>query len=508
MGLRPASSSSSRPTVFSTPPNNTAYPSLARLSSRQPSVASSYMHTNPRSDEAFTDQREAQSLPPPIPAPMRRQGSDLSIAYSLGSHYNTPLKEAMASWEEDLASSSGERNSGTLRSNAAQSEAGSTLVEESMRLYPGFPGGAPRALTREDVHNRLLISRTPSRSTREIADAGRFPRLAYPSFLSGASNRTGSAGTVLNDSSIHSNGVIKRGGFASKAAEGDEVEISMPTWSRSLESDHIATMDVDPADEHYPLSDSAPPARKSHRKAWRRLLMAFGIIGGLAIIAALALLILDRTGTLKLSIVKSKISAAAQSVGSWFSRNFSPAVTPAGVGVVVGGSAFIVCACVTLGVVILRRRQKQQEGSLPPTLPSGRRKKSLASERAVAEPHPPQGNLSSSPSVNSLGLIHYNCDYLLPTAVAGETPPDPATPAAAEPSMLPFSPTDAAAMDHLPEKGGHGSRGGSSHDRYKGGGGNVVQVLPPEAVVRRIPTLTQSGAELTLKVLEGRRKAS
>ncbi|KND04809.1 uncharacterized protein SPPG_00512 [Spizellomyces punctatus DAOM BR117] len=514
MGFLPGHSLG-RPSAFGT--NTTTNTSLP---SRQPSTASS--RENARYQLSFATPRLPPAPPPPS-TPLRRHGSDLSIAYSLGSHYNTPLKEAMASWEEDLALAETQTNSGTLKSAMAPSLAGSTLVEERVRVTSISAGTSatryPKTLRDE---NRVagLANRAPSRSARDIAENVRHSRLSVPEPgqlpLFPSWSGSGSSGTVLNEATSAALGITKRGPSMQKSPDSD-IEIGIPSINRPSESVTAVTTQLDEPihnESTAELLQEMSEAKSRRRKRWWFCpLMTIGILCGGVIVTGIVLIILDRLGVVPWQVVKSNIVSAAQAVGSWFQRNFSPKLSTAGVVIVAVTSATVAIACVTYSIVLLRRRRRRhRKVSGPPAMGSARRKKSIHHFNEFLG-HTPSNHLpmARSPSSASLGIVHYNCDFLLPSTLPADAIPDTATLAAsaAEPTQTDHgNNTGEQSVDR-----GHGSRGGSAHERYKGGGGTVVQVLPPEAVVRRVPTLTYSaaGVEASLvaaRIAEGRRKAS
>ncbi|TPX63920.1 hypothetical protein SpCBS45565_g06249 [Spizellomyces sp. 'palustris'] len=434
----------------------------------------------------------------------------------------------MASWEEDLTLAETQTNSGTLKSAMAPSLAGSTLIEERVRVQSISAGTSatryPKTLRDENLVAGLA-NRAPSRSARDIAENVRHSRLSVPEPgqlpLFPSWSGSGSSGTVLNEATSAALSITKRGTPMQKSPDSD-IEIGIPSINRPSESVTAVTTQLDEPTNNESTAEllqETSESKSRRRKRWCFCpLVTIGILCGGVIVTGIVLIILDRLGVVPWQVVKSNIVSAAQAVGSWFQRNFSPKLSTAGVVIVAVASATVAIACVTYSIVLLRRRRRRQhKGSVPPGMVSdpsraARRKKSIHHFNEFLG-HIPSNHLpmARSPSSASLGIVHYNCDFLLPTTLPADAIPDSATLAASA-----AEPTQTEHGNNTGEQNvdrGHGSRGGSAHERYKGGGGTVVQVLPPEAVVRRVPTLTYSaaGVEASLvgaRIAEGRRKAS
>ncbi|KAI8819708.1 uncharacterized protein EV422DRAFT_568670 [Fimicolochytrium jonesii] len=546
---------------------------------------------------------------------LKRQGSDLSVAYSLGSHYNTPLKEAMASWEEAFVAG---------RSHDANEEIGgspedpqwTSLHEPEKASTPATRAESPspaaylttpyqrQPSVREDATASIAGSRAPSQSARSAtpiatadspfpaslhhplnhvlphlpsnASASSFPR--WPNIRAGS----GSARTVINEATssalLLAAGKTRTESLSPLSAttlardlpeKGHKKLVETPGLSRSsvipntitdatsegIESFERRRSVSSPLDNAYDTSaqtvvehgTSGPGAVKTRRKRRRWVVCLFVTVGLLtvtAVLAALTLLALDRLGVLPWSAVKDRVVMAAQRVADWFRMNFTPKLSTAGTVVVAVGSAtigIILFACI---MALYRRRKRRQSRISLPDSPAHTRDRARVKNFSHAGVPPIQATADASddirlqrcPSSASLGMIHYNCDFLLPSLPATE-PTTPTSPAAEPHSHHhPLS----TPRRHPTHTANNSSAAGTTvsitpvtpciisppvarQQGYfsGGGGGNVVQVLPPMAAegagngakVRRVPA--GGGGEEGVgeggrsgKGWEGRRKAS
>ncbi|KAI8920005.1 hypothetical protein DFJ77DRAFT_546130 [Powellomyces hirtus] len=523
MGFLPSHSFSRSSGVSGAGTSTTATSIISNSPSRHPSVASSNRDHHHGRFNLVTPIPRLPPAPVANPPSLRRQGSDLSVAYSLGSHYNTPLKEAMASWEEALAIADGQ--GGASSSSIAHEEAGGGNSQIGERKAPGS-----RVSSQSHRHVDLsadLVARHPKHPLLPAASL-HFPSqrsLGYLPRLSGS----GSARTVMNDATssalnlststhTHPNTNINTNPRISSTlspspdtrtlGKGIDNTTSLPTdepTSPSAPHRPPATRTLS-ASSHSsstssPNAFSANPADMKPKRRRRWLLctiITIGLLLATAIVAALTLLTLNKIGVLTWTAVKDRIVDAAEKIANWFHTRFSPQVTTGGIVIIAAGSATVAVLCVGLAIFFTRhraaRRRQARRGATTAGNGTAAALSHLTSHSTLADlsqragktstfrsrTQGPDDMLQRSASSASLGLVHYNCDFILPSLPPlhgdGDCPTLPTTPAAAEPPKPTTSP-------HQQQRNG-------------GGGGNVVQVLPAEAStkVRRVPTILHGTA--------------
>ncbi|KAJ3188311.1 hypothetical protein HDU85_005462 [Gaertneriomyces sp. JEL0708] len=242
---------------------------------------------------------------------MRRQGSDLSIAYSLGSHYNTPLREAMAVWEEDLAA------------------AGRESSQPSLIGTSDDPPGASGAMPNKDIPMGYLrrVSLAPN-----SAGVPRVARTNLPVELPGRTYQPAtlteqlSSSPSLNCSIAGQSSYCRGSTTVLNQSFSESIGRSQRTFLDAGQADHKETcLDIVPTYGHTfnGLATSTPSKLKMALKSkhLRRLLWVGLTLVSLTAVAATVLLILDRTGRLSWETVKDRITSAAKSSGEENSNN-------------------------------------------------------------------------------------------------------------------------------------------------------------------------------------------
>ncbi|KAJ3182673.1 hypothetical protein HDU87_008012 [Geranomyces variabilis] len=478
---------------------------LCGTGSRQPSIASSRRqqptHSHSRLNNLAASAASIPSTSPSIaPSGLRRQGSDLSVAYSLDeSRYNTPLKEAMASWEDAFAAADGdssvsidERSVDDVSGHSAPSRGtGSRILSPSTR-------GSERS----DLITRLPLHPVASHLLTSPRSLGYIPRVSG----------SGSARTVMNDATssalnMSSSRIPTAGLSKPEKAVVDERAPTVIEESGSAASLLHAenTMHTLPIDRPSCPSEIPPAARSSSRRKRRWLLCAaltLSLIVCTAIVVGLVLLTLDRLGVLSWSTIKERIANAAKTVGNKFYYSFSPQVTKGGIVIIAIGSAAVALIGAGIGLAVRKHRRSSSQRRRSAVGPL------VASSATLTDlPAPTGGKFSTfrsrgtpmqmqrSSSSGSLGLVHYNCDFILP-------------------SVPPLLPPDDQAQQRQHHSASAAEPPKAPYVAHRGGGGQVVRVLPSENAIRRIPTLVHgtlapSMAGPTPPSLDpGRRKAS
>ncbi|KAI8592364.1 hypothetical protein BDZ88DRAFT_279635 [Geranomyces variabilis] len=482
-------------------PGSTSF--ISGTGSRQPSIASSRRqqpaHSHSRLNYLAASAASIPSASPSIaPSGLRRQGSDLSVAYSLDeSRYNTPLKEAMASWEDPFAAADGdsslsldERSVEDVSGHSAPSRGtGSRILSHSTR-------GSERS----DLITRLPLHPGASHLTSPRA-------LGYIPRVSGS----GSARTVMNDATssalnMSSSRIPAAGLSKPEKATVDERAPTVIEESGSASSLLHAenTLHTLPIDGPSCPSDVPPAARSSSRRKRRWLLCAaltLSLIVCTAIAIGLVLLTLDRLGVLAWSTIKERIANAAKAVGNKFYYSFSPQVTKGGIVIIAIGSAAVALIGAGIGLAVRKHRRSSSQRRRNAVGP-------LATSSATLTdlPAPTGGKFTTfrsrgtpmqmqrSSSSGSLGLVHYNCDFILP-------------------SVPPLLPPDDQARPHHSASAAEPPKAATPYIAHRGGGGQVVRVLPSENAIRRIPTLVHGTLAPPMagplpSLDPGRRKAS